>query len=278
MTRSIEEILAHELLDLIFETFVDLPSGEDWGKPTLFACALACRSWRDLTFRHRFHSLTLYVPPEDMRDREPFSVQAFVALELGARAGKAARNLVLEYGTRAMSTDIAPDLSQFIHDFPLLQSLALSGTILTRFPIISARGLALASIKRLRISACSRGHSVPPMSNEPYALCDLLSQFGAIQELEFEGFMLGAETPPEPAVLQRMALPSIRALVHRAITFQGLAPLLRHMAKTHGIETLDMLGSLPGTGYDVAFATSLDAIPRNIYITVGDTWACAYLL
>lgn len=271
----IDELLPPEIFDVIFD-LIPLRDGRD--KNTLFACSLVSRAWRTMTFRHRFHTLSLWARLGEAVSlagttslKKKLFLQDFVNCELYPLVRSAVHTLCLRW---VAGPGISLDFAQLSIDFPALRELVLDGR-LTQSISEDAQKAKFHPLKLLFIHGTSSSGHGYPSKNRVSNLCDLLCQFTTVRELRLVNIhewdysrdtnlngrvfpqitSLGLEhIPTHPSisdVIKKLATESSSPLKH--------IDILRYTGNEL-VAVLDVIRAFPTSPEDISFAiTSWEA-------------------
>ena len=225
LVTSICTALPPELMDIIFDA---LRRVDDW-KEALFASSLVCRTWRELTLRHRFHSLRCKQPPSSQ-------VQDFLESDTFVRT----RHFVRALALRWPRSRIDPGFARFVNCFPSLETLELKGHISSPVDASVLHEALVPSIRTLTILGQPHQRRSIRRRHLTSSLCDLLCQFDSLDELRLLG-VVGILAEDATDWLHR-PLPRIGSLALQDICLgDPITGVVKELASRHPLKRLDLL-------------------------------------
>lgn len=166
-----------ELLDAIFEWVY----AGDYHKRTIFACSLVSSRWEALSRRQRFRTVSLSIDDDPAETMDFLRWDAFAASPIFPRVVSSIRKLTLSF-TKTARGSMHSGFLRILPLIPGLRELELRGSFEQRIaadpestPADATRGI----VRLFLVGYVNRGNQ-----RDPRALCDLLSLFPSLSELD----------------------------------------------------------------------------------------------
>ena len=231
LDKSICMALPPELMDIVFDALRRV----DDRKEALFASSLVCHTWRELTLRHRFHSLVFYAIPKPKCERPLSSLlQDFFESDTFNRTRHSVRALTLSWRRNR----IDPGFARSVNYFPSLETLKLKGHISSLVDTSVLHEALVPNIRTLTIRG--QQQRIGGRRHFTSSLCDLLCQFTSLDTLRLLDIV---ETSAEDDTdrLNR-PLPRIGSLFLRNIDLGApIASVVKELANRYPLKRLDLL-------------------------------------